>query len=183
MNRAVFLDRDGVINRKAPEGEYVTTWGQMDLLPDVADGIALLNRAGFRVIVVTNQRCVAKGLISIEELNALHARLRTYLESQFAVIDDIYVCPHDNIPPCRCRKPEPGMLMEAAREHDLDILHSWMIGDSVADIEAGKAAGCRTVMIRDDLDFPTGPDLTATSLLEAAKLIVPTADNASNELR
>jgi D-glycero-D-manno-heptose 1,7-bisphosphate phosphatase len=144
MIRAVFLDRDGVINRKAREGEYVTRWEEIQILPDVSEAIALLNQAGFRVIVVSNQRCVAKGLITTADLEALHQRLCEVLASTGAKIDAIYYCPHEIEPPCGCRKPQPGMLFEAARAHGIDLTASWMIGDSDVDVEAGRKAGCRT---------------------------------------
>jgi len=147
MKRAAFLDRDGVINRKAREGKYVTRWEEMQILPGVSDAIALLNRAGFRVIVVSNQRCVAKGLITTADLEALHRRLCEALARDGATIDAIYYCPHETQPPCRCRKPQPGMLLDAARDHDIDLGASWMIGDSKADVEAGKSAGCNTALL------------------------------------
>src|SRR5215831_6533466 len=109
MRKAAFLDRDGVINRKAREGEYVTRWEEMEILPEVGKAIALLNQAGFLVIVVTNQRCVAKGLITTGELEVLHRRMLEALANDGARIDAIYYCPHEAQPPCRCRKPKPGM--------------------------------------------------------------------------
>src|SRR5580704_10564173 len=96
MNKAAFLDRDGVINRKAPEGQYVTRWEEVEFLPGVADAIALLNEGGFRVIVVSNQRCVAKGLVTSDEVEALHQRICRELANQGAVIDAVYFCPHES---------------------------------------------------------------------------------------
>jgi D-glycero-D-manno-heptose 1,7-bisphosphate phosphatase len=158
MNSAVFLDRDGVINRKAIEGEYITSWEEMELLPGVAEGIALLNRAGFCVIVVTNQRCVAKGLISEADLQDMHRRMREVLARNGAVIDAIYYCPHDLEPQCQCRKPAPGMLLEAAKSRSIDLASSWMIGDSDSDIETGKSAGCKTIRLLDIGEFSSVPD-------------------------
>ncbi len=117
MKKAAFLDRDGVINRKAPEGQYVTRWEEMEFLPGAGEAIRLLNDAGFFVVVVSNQRCVAKGLISTDELESIHARMRGEFQVAGARIDAIYYCPHDDQPPCGCRKPQPGMLLEAARTH------------------------------------------------------------------
>src|SRR5689334_22943791 len=147
MTKAVFLDRDGVINQKAPNGQYVTRWEDFHLLPGVVEGIAQLNRAGLRVIVVTNQRCVARGLLTEMELNKLHRRMSEDLAEAGATIDAIYYCPHELEPSCDCRKPAPGMLLEAARFHCLDLAASWMIGDSDSDLQAGKNAGCRTVRL------------------------------------
>src|SRR5205823_14054634 len=98
MNKAAFLDRDGVINRKAPEGEYITSWEDMEILPGVAEAISLLHRSGFRTIVVSNQRCVAKGLITIDELEALHHRMCDVLAQAGAKIDGVYYCPHEHEP-------------------------------------------------------------------------------------
>src|SRR5215472_7327706 len=114
MKRAAFLDRDGVINKRASEGEYITRWEDVQILPGVADAIAMLNRAGFLVIVVSNQRCVAKGQISVAQLEELHERLRHSLAADGATIDHVYYCPHEKTPPCSCRKPAPGMLLTAA---------------------------------------------------------------------
>ena len=150
MKKAAFLDRDGVLNRKAPEGKYVTRWEEMEFLPGAADAIRLLNQAGFFVVVVSNQRCVAKGLITTAELEALHARMQREYAASGARIDAIYYCPHDYESRCECRKPMPGMLLEAARAHDIDLAASWMIGDSAHDVEAGRRAGCHTARLTSD---------------------------------
>lgn len=147
MERAVFLDRDGVINCKAPEGSYVTRWEDFRFLPGVCQGITQINRAGFRVVVATNQRCVAKGLLTKADLEELHRKMTDELARLGAKIDAIYYCPHDLEPPCVCRKPAPGMLLQAARFLDLDLASSWMIGDADTDIQAGKNAGCRTIRL------------------------------------
>jgi D-glycero-D-manno-heptose 1,7-bisphosphate phosphatase len=171
VNRAVFLDRDGVINRKAPEGQYITTLEDFELLPGVAQAIASLNRDGFKVIVVSNQRCVAKGLISTYDLELMHEWMRRKLLVSGAMIDDIYYCPHDKQPPCACRKPAPGMLLAAATAHQIDLASSWMIGDSYSDIQAGRSAGCLTIQVAGS-DARTGhPDLHAESLPDAVKQI------------
>jgi len=173
MKRAVFLDRDGVINRRSREGEYITRWEEVQLLPGVAEAIATLVREDFAVIVVTNQRCVAKGLLTVSELESIHRRMRQELAAAGAVITDIYFCPHDYQPPCDCRKPAPGMLLTAARAHEIDLNGSWMIGDSDIDVEAGKSAGCRTARILDSGDIAHGgADVFAQSLLDAVQQIV-----------
>ncbi len=168
MNKAAFLDRDGVINRKPPEGQYVTRWDEMQFLPDVATAIAKLNEAGFRVIVISNQRCVAKGLVTEAGVDALHERMRDELAAAGAIIDAIYYCPHEKSPVCSCRKPAPGMLLTAAREHEIDLAASWMIGDSDIDIAAGKSAGCRTARLISKGQSGQGKaDVVAESLLDA----------------
>jgi D-glycero-D-manno-heptose 1,7-bisphosphate phosphatase len=179
MNRAVFLDRDGVINRKAPEGQYVTRWSEMRFLPHVAEAIALFKRSGFLVIVTTNQRCVAKGLITEAGLAELHEKMQRQFRGTGAVIDAVYHCPHDSAPACDCRKPAPGMLLTAAREHEIDLGASWMIGDSVRDVEAGKNAGCKTALLATGTQDKQGADLLASSLFESARQIVRMARPAA----
>jgi len=182
MEKAAFLDRDGVINRKAPDSQYVTRWEDFQLLPGVIEGITQLNRAGYRVIVITNQRCVAKGLLTEDSLKAIHQQMSHHLEQQGAKIDAIYYCPHELEPPCRCRKPAPGMLVDAASSLNFDLAASWMIGDSEIDIQAGKAAGCKTARlladgltegpVRHDRTDSTAADVAATSLLAVISLIL-----------
>jgi D-glycero-D-manno-heptose 1,7-bisphosphate phosphatase len=168
MSRAAFLDRDGVINRKAPEGQYITCWEEMHFLPGVAEAIALLNRAEFRVIVVSNQRCVAKGLLTAAELESMHQRMCDYLARAGAIIEAVYYCPHELEPLCSCRKPAPGMLLQAAREHGIDLAASWMIGDSDIDVEAGRSAGCKTaLLLGSDQSADGDADVVAPSLLGA----------------
>lgn len=170
MNRAAFLDRDGTINRKLPENRYVTCWEEMHLLPDAAGAIALLNRVGFRVIVVSNQRCVAKGLVPVAALEAMHQRMTGELAAKGAIVDGIYYCPHEKYPPCSCRKPAPGMLLAAAGEHNIDLTASWMVGDSQIDVEAGRNAGCRTALVLTNDETPTlNCDVVGSSLVETVE--------------
>jgi len=174
MNRAVFLDRDGVINRKPySDDDYITRWEEMEILPGVTEAITGLNRAGYRVIVVTNQRGIAKGLVTAAELESIHKRMCEQLGRVGARIDAVFCCPHELVPPCSCRKPEPGMLLEAARRFNIDLTASWMIGDSEKDIEAGKRAGCRTVRLIADATSANGTaDVVASSLLSAIPAIL-----------
>jgi D-glycero-D-manno-heptose 1,7-bisphosphate phosphatase len=185
MNKAAFLDRDGVINRKAPtEDEYITRWEQMHIFPGVAEAIARLNRAGFRVIVVSNQRCVAKGLVTTGQLDAMHQRMCRELRVAGAKIDGVYYCPHEEQPPCSCRKPEPGMLFAAAEEHQIDLTSSWMIGDSEKDVEAGRSARCRTARIlRPGATANGNANVLARSLLEAVHQILQLEESTSDRWR
>ena len=174
MKRAFFLDRDGVINRNAAEGDYILRWEDVEILPDVSEAIAIINRAGFDTVIVTNQRCVAKGLVSEADLESMHARMRQELARTGATIDAIYYCPHEAEPPCRCRKPKIGMLLDAARDRGIDLSASWMVGDSQKDIEAGADAGCSTIHIAGGGKTSSRKaNLTATNLLEAVKKILP----------
>ena len=144
--------------------------------------MARLNRAGFCVYIVTNQRSVAKGLVTTSELELVHQRLCARLEQEGARIDGVYYCPHELEPPCDCRKPKPGMLLRAAREHDIDLRVSWMIGDSGKDVQAGKQAGCRTVHLVPSLtSTKDGADVVAPSLLAAVQRILElTTDSGSD---
>jgi len=173
MKRAAFLDRDGVINRKPPEGQYVTRWEEMQFLPGVAKAISLLMGAGFCIIVVSNQRCVAKGLLTVRELELIHHRMCQELVLAGAVITEVYYCPHETQPPCGCRKPAPGMFLAAARTHEIDLTASWMIGDSDIDVEAGRNAGCKTIrIVKGDEVRNDGADLFAQSLLDAVRQLL-----------
>ena len=173
MNKAAFLDRDGVINRKAPEGRYVTRWEEVEFYPGVGEAIDLLKHDGFLVVIVTNQRCIARGLVTAAEVECMHRRMRLELEAAGARINAVYYCPHGNQPPCSCRKPKPGMLLQAARRYDVDLAESWMIGDSASDVQAGRAAGCNTVQLTEDVASLDGAsDLAAVSLLDATHKIL-----------
>jgi D-glycero-D-manno-heptose 1,7-bisphosphate phosphatase len=186
MKRAVFLDRDGVINQKAAEGLYITRWEDFKILPGVFEFVAQLNRAGLSVIVITNQRCVAKGLMTISDLEGLHKRMADAFTKSGATIDAIYYCPHEMQPTCRCRKPAPGMLLDAAREHGIELAESWMIGDSDIDIEAGKNAGCKTILLLEKNERRTfntnAPDVIAHSLPESIRSILGEKTIHSNAL-
>lgn len=143
----VFLDRDGTINEKPADGEYVLSPDQLQLLPGVAVAIRRLNDRGIRVVVVTNQRCVAKGLVSEVELSSIHRRLEAMLAAEGARLDGIYACPHEE-GACECRKPRPGLFHAAQRaDPRIDFARSVMIGDALSDLEAATAAGIRCVLL------------------------------------
>lgn len=148
--RTVFLDRDGVVNEKMPEGQYVTSREEFHLLPGVADAISRLNRAGIRVILVSNQRGIALGLYTAEDVDAIHVALQASLESLGGHLDGIYYCPHDK-GECDCRKPLPGLFEQAAMNFPgLEAQSSIMIGDSLSDIEFGRRLGMSCVFIEGD---------------------------------
>ena len=159
---AVFLDRDGVINRKRPEGSYVTSWEAFEFLPGALDALALLSKAEVPVIIVTNQRGIARGRMTAADLDAIHTRLRAAVSAAGGRLDAIYYCPHEG--PCRCRKPEPGMFEDAAADFGLRLDETVVIGDQPSDLEAARrigalgvrvaGAGSRTPRTHDD---PIGP--------------------------
>jgi D-glycero-D-manno-heptose 1,7-bisphosphate phosphatase len=170
--RAVFLDRDGVINAAVlRDGKpYPPACADdVEILPGVAEALARLKRAGYVLVVVTNQPDVARGATSRVAIDAIHARLAAELP-----LDAIRACFHDDGDRCHCRKPAPGLLLDAARDLDLDLAGSVMVGDRWRDIEAGRAAGCRTVFINANYTErrPGGFDVELSSLAEAAAWIL-----------
>ena len=148
MNRAVFLDRDGVINQKL-ENDYVKSWDEFCFLPGVFEAIRIIKEKGYLVIVVTNQRGIAKGLMTEKDLEEIHRRMIEELKKHGACIDDIFYCPHDISDNCNCRKPKPGLLIQAQRKWDIDFTQSYIIGDSNSDIEAGQQVGCQGILTTD----------------------------------
>jgi histidinol-phosphate phosphatase family protein len=148
MRRCVFLDRDGVINVKAKPGEYIREWREFQLIPAIVDWIRLFNALGLLVIVVTNQRGVARGLMSMVELDQIHERMRAELASLGAHIDDVFCCIHDE-DSCECRKPRPGMIREAIGKWDIDLQGSIVIGDSDVDRELARRCGLPFVLVND----------------------------------
>lgn len=172
--KAVFLDRDGVINRKVPEGEYISCWEDMEFCPGVFSAALDVQRAGFKIVVVTNQRGIALGKVRLAQVEDIHSRMKKTFASHGVEISGIYFCPHDIPENCRCRKPKPGLLLQAAQELGLDLSSSWMIGDAVSDIEAGNNAGCRTARILREPSLKQGvaADITAVDLASAARKIL-----------
>lgn len=144
--RGALLDRDGTINRKAAEGDYVKRWDEFEFLPGALDAIVRLSGAGFAVVVITNQRGIALGRMSEDELEEIHARMRAEVARAGGSIAAVYHCPHD-IGVCRCRKPGVELLERAERELGLVLASSVVVGDAFADVEAGARKGCATVLI------------------------------------
>jgi D-glycero-D-manno-heptose 1,7-bisphosphate phosphatase len=148
--RTVFLDRDGILNEKMPEHRYVTRWEEFRVLPGVPEALRRLNEAGLRVVVVSNQRGIAKGLYTAADLDAIHAKFQRLLELEGARIDAFFICPHEENE-CNCRKPLPGLFEQAvARFPEITAATSVMIGDSIVDIEFGRRLGMKTIFIDSD---------------------------------
>ena len=170
--RAVFLDRDGVINRALVRNGRPfppASLAELEVLPGTADALNRLRAAGFRLVVVTNQPDVARGRTTRAAVEALHAALEAQLP-----LDEFRVCYHDDRQRCDCRKPAPGLLLAAARESGLDLSCSFIIGDRWRDIEAGRRAGCQTVFI--DYGYseeqPSAPVARVKSLAEGAEFVL-----------
>lgn len=173
--RFVFLDRDGVILRKRPEGEYVGHWSEAELLPGVAAAIAALQRSRRRVIVVSNQRGVALGLYTRADVEEVHRQLELHLSAVGAHIDAFYFCPHD-IGECNCRKPGTGMFEEAFRDFpEASPANGIVIGDSLSDIEAARALGMPSILIEGDPSTRKDGVDRAAALADAVAASLPEA--------
>ena len=166
--KAIFLDRDGTINKYVG---FLRSVEDMELTDDASEAIKLINNSGYLAIVVTNQPVIARGEVTYKELEEIHNKMETELGKQGAYIDGLYFCPHHPRKgyegeiselkfECECRKPKPGMLLKAAKKFNIDLKKSWMIGDSDSDVQAGQAAGCQSIKIREG------------GLLEAVKGII-----------
>lgn len=159
--KAIFLDRDGTINKYVG---FLTDAGQFELIDGVSEAIKAINASGYLAVVVTNQPVIARGEVTLEELNGIHNKMETLLGNDGAYLDAIYYCPHhphkgyagerpEYKIECDCRKPKPGMLLKAAADLNVDLSASWMIGDGDNDVLAGQAAGCKTVKLENGLDL------------------------------
>ncbi|MCL4523806.1 MAG: HAD family hydrolase [Acidobacteria bacterium] len=172
MRPGVLLDRDGVLNRAVVrEGRGVSPrlFAEFELLPGVSAAVTALRDAGLPVVVVTNQPDIARGLLAPAELERMHQHLRARVP-----LEHIYTCVHDEADRCDCRKPRPGMLLRAAAEFQLDLVSSWMVGDSWKDVEAAGAVGCRMIFVTGaHSDAGTSrPQCVAVSLPDAVEIIL-----------
>ncbi|MCI0704798.1 MAG: D-glycero-beta-D-manno-heptose 1,7-bisphosphate 7-phosphatase [Planctomycetia bacterium] len=179
---AVFLDRDGTL---IEEVHYLAEPEQVRLIANAAQAVRKLNEAGVLVVVVTNQAGVARGYFPESHVFEVHEHLSALLAQRGARLDGYYYCPHhpegvnEYRCECDCRKPKPGLLQRAARELDIDLSQSWMIGDKVSDAEAGTAAGCRSILVRTGHELPnnittTGLLAVVDDLVEAVEIVVLT---------
>jgi mannose-1-phosphate guanylyltransferase / phosphomannomutase len=181
---AVFIDRDGTIIDRI---DVLTESAQVVLLPGAAEGIAELNRRGFLAIGITNQPIIEKGLLTLDELDAIHVHLQKLLAAAGAHLDGIYSCPHkyrplgDSIPQCECRKPGIKLIQDAEKDFVINMERSWFVGDRLRDVQTGVNAKLKTILVptgglsNDDEFFPdVKPDFFADNLKEAAQFILKT---------
>ena len=171
LRRAVFLDRDGVLNRPVVRNGKPyppASLDEFEIQPDAAQAVSLLRSLGFYLCVITNQPDVARGAQTVSTVEAMHTKLRDRLQ-----LTDFYVCYHDDADLCECRKPKPGLLLRAAAEHELSLGDSYMIGDRWRDVDCGHAAGCRTIFIDRAYSEPLrkAPHFRALEFHEAALVI------------
>lgn len=187
QQRAVFLDRDGTINRYVG---FLTNIDDFELLPGVAEAIRKINTKGYLAIVVSNQPVIARGEVTYAQMREIHNKMETLLGAEGAYLDAIFYCPHHPHSgydgeiaqlkiDCSCRKPKPGMLLNAAREFHIDLANSWMVGDSENDVKAGRAAGCHTALLAEaGVDF--GQETTVHSLSEFVSKILLRGEGESH---
>lgn len=177
---AVFIDRDGVINVR-PDFErqrfYILKQEDFVFEKKVVDGLKMLSDTGLMIIVVTNQSCVGRGLITEKELDDIHTHMTRELAAAGVKITDILFCPHTPEAGCACRKPEIGLFTEAAKKWGAALEKSWMLGDMTSDIKAGRLAGCKAILVKtgcagSDKKFEETPDYVAADLVEAARIIL-----------
>ena len=151
--KVVFLDRDGVINKKAPKADYVKSWDEFEFLPGVLEGIKTLTQNNYQIYIISNQAGIARGMMTEEDLSDIHQKMISEVEKHGGKINDIYYCPHGWDDGCSCRKPKPGMFYQASREHHIDLTKSIFIGDDERDKMAGDAAGLKTILCEPDSNF------------------------------
>ncbi len=167
LEKVIFLDRDGVINYDCPD--YIKSWAEYRFLPGSLEALAALTAAGYAVILITNQSIIGRGMVPRKVLEDMHRRLRAAVAQAGGRIFDVFYCPHHPDAACDCRKPAPGMILQAASRHRIDPAGAIMIGDNAKDIACGRNAGCgATILVR------TGSGLKAEKEL-AAKGLQPTA--------
>jgi D-glycero-D-manno-heptose 1,7-bisphosphate phosphatase len=147
----IFLDRDGILNKKMPRAQYVCSWKDWIWLPGAKEALALLNESGYRVILITNQPGIARGFMTEADLSDIHQKMKEEVRAEGGEIFAIYHCPHGWDEGCDCRKPRPGMLFNAQRDHHIDLSRAFFIGDDERDTEAGIAAGCKTLSVSEEM--------------------------------
>ncbi len=167
--KVIFLDRDGVINRKPVGVDYVKKWDEFNFIPGVIESIKLLKEYGFKIIIITNQPGVARGVMTEQDLDEIHRKMQVEVDN---AIDAIYVCTHGWDDECECRKPKPGLLLDASDDFRIDLTKSYFIGDDKRDVIAGKAAGCRTILISSGDAENVNPDAICEDLSSAVEIVL-----------
>jgi len=167
------LDRDGVINKKMPEDDYVKEWEEFIFLPGVFEAVSNIKGKGYLIIIITNQRCIARNIIDEDTLRGIHEKMVSEIQKHGGHIDSIYFCPHNIDDNCKCRKPEIGMISNALADFkkvdiEIDLEKSYMVGDSEKDIKAGNSAGVKTIRIGKKISIA---DFASNSLLDAVKFL------------
>jgi histidinol-phosphate phosphatase family protein len=176
--QTIFLDRDGVINRNRPQGDYVKSWKEFQFLPGARDAIVRLTQAGFRLLVITNQACVGKGIVSWDTVQQIHGLMMHEIALAGGRIEAVLCCPHLPDEGCHCRKPTPGLLKHAEEEYKVNLRQAILVGDSVKDAQTAAAVGMPAIMVLSGLgrksDFESVPFTCrlALDLAHATQLIL-----------
>jgi D-glycero-D-manno-heptose 1,7-bisphosphate phosphatase len=178
---AIFLDRDGVINENRTD--HVKSWDEFEFIPGALESIRRLTETGLPIFVVTNQGAISRGLMSLDTLHDIHGRMTEAIQEAGGMITHVYYCPHDNHEDCDCRKPQPGMLIQAEQEYPIDLSQSFLVGDAWTDVAAGRAVNAHSTLLmtgrgrwnfvscwnRFGLDFSAACDLAdATDMIQEA---------------
>jgi len=174
MDKAVFLDRDGTIN---VDVGYINNPDDFELIPRSLDALLLLQKAGFKLFIVSNQSGIGRKFITHSQLKAVHGKMASLLSPHGISFHEIYYCPHHPDEECQCRKPNPLFVRKAAHEYNLDLSKSWFVGDKTADVQCGKNAGCRSILVKtgyggNDKQHSAKADFVAADLFEAAQHII-----------
>ena len=188
MEKVIFIDRDGVIN-KDPGGwtkyNYVTKWDEFFFIPASIEALKRLKGAGYKVFLVSNQGGISKGYFTQEDLDKLNKRMLKEIEDAGGKIDEVYYCPHHDKDNCECRKPKVGLIEQAARKMHIDFKSTFIIGDSIRDVKAGKRMGMKTILVlsgktplTETHNWDVQPDYIKKDLLEAVELILKGENNA-----
>jgi D-glycero-D-manno-heptose 1,7-bisphosphate phosphatase len=171
--KAIFLDRDGTITVGTPTYERVDSLDKVELLPNTLEALRLLAKLDYAVFIVTNQAGLSEGLITQLQFNEINNKILKLIEPTNIIVLKTYVCPHDGVEECECRKPKPKLLFDAAKEFDVDLRASWMIGDRPSDVMAGINAGTRALLVRTGVPTVTSDEATSSvdDLLSAIQYI------------
>jgi len=175
MNKAVFIDRDGVINQCS--GEYITKPEDFIFLPNAVTALKKLYKSDYKVIIITNQSGVGKGIYTENDLEEVHKKMHILLKEKDIELDGLYYCTHHPNENCECRKPRLGMVKKAIKDYNIDVEQSFFIGDKTSDIKAGKDSGCKTFLVMTgyagkDKAYDAEPDFIVSDLLEAVNQIL-----------
>jgi histidinol-phosphate phosphatase family protein len=161
-SKSVFLDRDGVLNKN--KDDYVKHISELEIFPFISESIKKLQSVGFKIIVITNQSAINRGLMTEKHLNEIHAKIQSFLIQHNTKIDYFYYCPHTPTENCSCRKPKAGLLLKAIDDFSIDVNNSWFIGDRDSDIQAGQSVGCKTLKIQNNFNLEKAVNLILKSI-------------------
>jgi D-glycero-D-manno-heptose 1,7-bisphosphate phosphatase len=174
MNRAIFLDRDGLINK---DNEYISTIDNFEFIPRTIDALKKASQSNYKLIIITNQSGIGRGYYTIEDYKKVEKYMLDYFEKNNIKIDKVFFCPHNIDEGCECRKPKTKFFMQSQKEFNIDLTQSFMIGDKTADIKAGHDAGCKTILVKTgkagkDNTYDIKPNFIAQDLYSAISLIL-----------